>query len=191
MLVTSTCLGLLLGFASPPRSASVSGRVLLPNGAGAAMAVVSLEGSAKSQPGKDTLMDQRGKQFLPHVLAVTVGTVVTFPNSDTVFHNVFAHFHAKRFDLGMYPQGSSKRQRFDKPGLVALFCNVHSEMSAFIMVLDTPYFAVTDKEGKFTITGVEMGQYTAKVWHESGAVFSQRLTVDDGRESLQLKLARR
>ena len=99
--------------------------------------------------------------FLPHVSVVTAGTLVHFPNDDTVFHNVFAYFQAKKFDLGMYPRGATKSVTFDKPGLVVLLCNVHSDMSAYIMVVDTPYYAVTDKRGQYRHRGRATGDLYA------------------------------
>jgi plastocyanin len=153
--------------------------------------VVYLEGAKKAAPLPKAVVDQRNQTFMPHVSVVTVGTTVEFPNNDTIFHNVFAYFHAKKFDLGMYPRGSTKRQTFDKKGVVALLCNVHSEMSAYIMVVDTPYYAVTDKSGKFQIKDVEPGSYTLHAWHESGAAYTQNITVKSGDLSLKLNLARK
>jgi plastocyanin len=118
---------------------------------GAREAVIYLEGGQKAVPLPHAMVDQRNKTFVPHVSVVTVGTTVRFPNDDTVFHNVFAYFQAKRFDLGIYPRGASKSETFDKPGLVALLCNIHSNMSAYIVVVDTPYYAVSDSSGRFLI----------------------------------------
>ncbi|HXG24233.1 MAG TPA: carboxypeptidase regulatory-like domain-containing protein [Chthonomonadales bacterium] len=168
----------------------VSGKAVLANRGAARQAVVYLEGSKKSMPMTKVLIDQRDKVFIPHVSVVTVGTTVEFPNNDTVFHNVFAYFQAKKFDLGMYPRGASKRVTFDKPGLVALLCNVHSEMSAYIMVVDTPYFAVTDAQGNFRIRDVPPGTYTLRAWHESGAELKQTVTIKADSAPLNLVLSR-
>ena len=95
-------------------------------------------------------MDQRDQTFVPHVLAITVGTTVEFPNSDLTFHNVFSLSKTKSFDLGRYSRGKSKSVRFDRPGVVQVFCDIHSHMSAFILVFAHRYFAVTDRAGRHT-----------------------------------------
>lgn len=190
MLLTNPVAILLLSALSSGPTATLKGRVTLPNGKPAVEAVVSFKGDAPARPIQGAVMDQKGKRFIPHVLVVPVGTVVTFPNHDDVFHNVFAHFHAKRFDLGMYPQGAVKKQLFDKAGLIALFCNVHSEMSAFIMVVDTPFYAVTDSQGRFSIPNVPEGTYMVQGWHESGSKLTQKLQFGGGSE-IDLKLERK
>ncbi|HZP83211.1 MAG TPA: carboxypeptidase regulatory-like domain-containing protein [Chthonomonadaceae bacterium] len=171
--------------------AVVSGQVALAGKGAAREAVVTLEGEKKAAPMAKAVVDQRDKTFLPHVSVVTRGTTVQFPNNDTVFHNVFAYFNAKKFDLGMYPRGATKRVTFDKPGLVALLCNVHSEMSAYIVVVDTPYYAITDRQGHFRIGNVAPGTYTLRVWHESGAALTQSFTVKAEDTALNLTLARK
>ncbi|HLK60779.1 MAG TPA: carboxypeptidase regulatory-like domain-containing protein [Chthonomonadaceae bacterium] len=190
-------LGLLLGawagtlFAIPASApVEITGQILLEKGV-AHEAVIYLEGSQKSQPLAKAVVDQRNKAFVPHVSVVTKGTIIQFPNNDTVFHNVFAYYQAKKFDLGMYPRGAVKTVTFDKPGLVALLCNVHSDMSAYIMVVDTPYYAVTDKQGKFRIANVPPGAYTVHAWHETGAETTQTLTVAAGAQPLNLTLKRK
>jgi len=189
---TMNALGaLFLSLAVGARAVDVSGQAALAGRGPARGAVVFLEGGKKAAPMAKAVMDQRGKQFIPHVLVVTVGTTVQFPNNDTVFHNVFAYFNAKKFDLGMYPRGATRTQTFDRPGLVAVLCNVHSEMSAYIMVVDTPYFAVTDKQGRFRIKSVPPGSYTLRAWHESGAVLTQAVTVKAEDTLLDLTLARK
>lgn len=150
-------------------------------------AVVTLEGSEKSKPMTGARISQKGKVFRPHVLVVTVGTKVDFPNDDTIYHNVFAHFKAKRFDLGMYPRGTTKSVTFDNPGLVSILCNVHPEMSAYIVVVETPYFATTDRHGRFRIEGVRPGEYVVKTWHESGRTRQSRLPIAGDKE-LQIDL---
>ena len=125
-----------------------------------------------------------------NILAVPMGTTVDFPNHDVVFHNVFAEYNAKRFDLGMYPRGEKRTQKFDKPGLVAVFCSVHSDMSAYILVVDTPYYAVADSGGHFSIPGVRPGRYKVKVWHESGEISEQEMTLA-GDDTLNLTTHRK
>ena len=117
------------------------------------------------EPGR-AAMDQRDQTFVPHVLAITVGTTVDFPNSDVTFHNVFSLSKTKTFDLGRYSRGKSKAIRFDRPGVVQVFCDIHSHMSAYILVFAHRYFALTDTSGRFAIAGVPPGVYTLAVWHE-------------------------
>lgn len=160
-----------------PIADSVAGSVSLSNGKAASQAVVWLDGSVKSKPMSRAIVDQRGRKFIPHISAVTVGTEISFPNNDTVFHNVFAAFDAKKFDLGMYPRGKTKIQSFPKPGLVALMCSIHAEMSAYVMVVDTPYFTVADSKGKFKLPPAQAGRYTLRCWHESGETWSSTIEV--------------
>lgn len=125
-------------------------------------------------------MDQRNEQFAPHLLAITVGTTVDFPNDDTTFHNVFSLSRVKSFDLGRYPRGQSKSVVFDKPGVVPVSCDIHSHMSAYILVFSHPFFTVTDDEGRYSIDGVPPGAYTLMVWSELGRAEPRRVTVSDG-----------
>jgi plastocyanin len=109
---------------------------------------------------------QRNKQFEPHLLVVTVGTVVEFPNLDPFFHNVFSLFDGKRFDLGLYEAGSSKNVTFTRAGVCYVFCNIHPEMSAVVVAVDTPYYTVSARDGSFAIANVPAGRYAASAWHE-------------------------
>ena len=125
-------------------------------------------------------MDQRNERFVPYVLAITVGTTVDFPNSDNIYHNVFS-LKAPRFDLGRYAAGRSKSVRFDRPGIVRVFCEIHSHMSAFILVFNHRYFAVTSADGRYQISRVPSGRYTLVAWNE-GAIRESRPVVipEDG-----------
>ena len=125
-------------------------------------------------------MDQRNETFYPHVLAVTVGSVVDFPNSDSTFHNVFSLSKAKRFDLGRYSAGHSRSIRFDRPGIVRVFCDIHSHMSAFILVFSHPYFAVTDSQGRYHIDNVPPGNYGVIAWNEGNPSDPKGVIVPDG-----------
>ena len=116
-------------------------------------------------PGRATL-DQRDESFVPYVVAVTVGSTVDFPNSDRTYHNVFSLSKARRFDLGRYPRGQSRSVRFDRPGEVRVFCEIHSHMSAWILVFAHRYFATTDAEGRYRIEGVPPGAYTLAAWND-------------------------
>ena len=109
---------------------------------------------------------QKDKTFSPHVLAVPLGSFVDFPNLDPIFHNAFSSYSGQIFDVGLYPPGTSRSVRFTREGVVRVFCNIHSSMSAMIVVLATPYFAVTGRDGSFTLPDVPPGEYTLRVVHE-------------------------
>jgi plastocyanin len=110
---------------------------------------------------------QKNKSFEPHVLVVPVGSLVEFPNRDPFFHNVFSLFEGKRFDLGLYEAGSTRDVHFDKPGVSYIFCNIHPEMSAVVIAVETPYYATSDARGEITIRDVPAGRYTLRVWYEA------------------------
>ena len=142
-----------------------------------------------SGPPAPARMIQKDKTFMPHVLAVQVGSKVEFPNFDPIFHNAFSNYDGQLFDVGLYPPGSSRSVRFDRVGFVRVFCNIHANMSAVIAVVPTATFAVSGKDGSFTISGVEPGEYTLRVFHERAseatlASLTQRIMV--GSALLQL-----
>jgi len=112
---------------------------------------------------------QQGHAFAPHVLIVPVGVYVDFPNHDLTFHNAFSLFEGKRFDLGLYEAGTSKRVKFDRPGIAYVFCNIHYDMSAIIIALPTPYYGLTDRKGIVKLTGVLPGQYRLRIWAEGAS----------------------
>jgi plastocyanin len=124
-------------------------------------------------------MDQKNETFVPHVLPITVGTTVDFPNSDHTYHNVFSLSKTKSFDLGRYAVGRSKAIRFDRPGIVRVFCDIHSHMSAFILVFAHRYFALTDEEGRYRIESVPPGAYTVMTWSESAPLDSARVLIPE------------
>lgn len=126
---------------------------------------------------------QQNETFLPHVLAITKGSTVEFPNDDPFFHNVFSFSSAASFNLGRYPRGQSKVQKFTKAGLVKVFCDIHSHMSASILVLDHPYFAIPAVDGTYEIANVPSGQYTIVGWHERVGERSAGVQVQPGRAS--------
>lgn len=131
------------------------------------------------RPGR-AKMDQRGQQFIPRVLAITVGTTVDFPNSDTTFHNAFSLAPVGMFDLGRYRPGRTRSFKFDRPGIVPVSCDIHSHMSAYILVFSHPFFAVTDDDGRYSISGVPGGTYNLAVWSEIGLPPKRQVTVVDG-----------
>src|SRR5882724_11396872 len=110
---------------------------------------------------------QHNKSFEPHVVVVPVGSVVAFPNHDPFFHNVFSLFEGKRFDLGLYEAGTTRDVHFDKRGISYIFCNIHPEMSAVVVAVDTPYYGISDSRGQVVIANVPSGKYTLRVWYES------------------------
>ncbi|HKV75827.1 MAG TPA: hypothetical protein VJN95_15010 [Gemmatimonadales bacterium] len=120
------------------------------------------------------------KQFIPHLLVVTVGSSVTFPNHDSFKHNVFSLSDAGAFDLGLYSRGDGKSARFDKPGIVRVYCNVHATMSGFVLVLDTPWSGQAAGDGTFQLHDVPPGDYTLHAWHERAKEVTQPLTVPAG-----------
>lgn len=147
------------------------------------MSVVYLESAPRGafeqvEPGH-AVMDQRNETFVPHVLAITTGTTVDFPNSDRIYHNVFSLSKTRPFDLGRYAAGHSKSIRFDRPGIVRVFCDIHSHMSAFILVFNHPFFAVTDAAGHYRIENVPPGTYTLVAWNEGVTTDSRPVTVGD------------
>jgi plastocyanin len=130
-------------------------------------------------------MTQKDKTFTPHVLAIRTGTTVDFPNFDPIFHNAFSNYDGKTFDVGLYPPGSSRSVRFNRPGVVRVFCNIHAAMSAVIVVLNSPYFATTRKDGSFEIPSVPAGEYRARVFHERATqatldALERRVSVAEG-----------
>jgi plastocyanin len=119
--------------------------------------------------------------FTPRVLAITRGSTVDFPNTDPFFHNVFSLSGPATFDLGRFPQGTSRRRQFTKPGIVRVYCHIHSHMSATILVLDHPFFTIPELDGTFTIGGLPPGRHTIVGWHERVGERTAVIQVEAGR----------
>jgi len=149
-------------------------------------------GSAERLPAPGTfVMEQKGKKFLPHVLVVPVGATVDFPNFDPIFHNAFSNFSGQPFDTGLYAPGTSQSVHFRRPGIVRVFCNIHSTMSAVIVVLPTHLYAVTSSDGTFRLTDVPPGTYQLRFWHERSPEetlkkMERTLRVESANEKLPL-----
>jgi plastocyanin len=117
-------------------------------------------------PAANLRLVQKNKSFQPHILVVQAGSMVEFPNRDPFFHNVFSLFEGKRFDLGLYEAGTSRMVRFDRPGISYIFCNIHPEMSAVVITIATPLFAISNQEGQISLADVPYGRYVLRVWSE-------------------------
>ena len=152
--------------ASAQGPAELRGRAQTADGKPAPDTVVWLEAPAAPRPPQAArvVLDQRNLAFSPHVLVVRVGTTVDFPNNDRVFHNVFSFRDGKKFDLGMYPVGALRHVTFDKAGVSRIFCNIHPNMAAYVVAVDSPYFARSGDDGRFTIAGVPQGAQTYHAW---------------------------
>jgi plastocyanin len=145
--------------------------------------------ASQSNSSRPPRLVQQHKRFEPHVLVVPVGTAVEFPNHDPFFHNVFSLFEGKRFDLGLYEAGTTRLVHFDRPGVSYIFCNIHPEMSAAVIALKTPYYAVSDVAGRVSIAEVPPGRYLMEVWFEGGSAdnlksLSREVTISSREHSL-------
>jgi len=151
------------------------------------------EGAAAPPPKFEAVMDQRNRAFVPHVLPVQTGTAVRFPNSDNVRHQVYSFSAPKRFQLPLYEGSPAEPIVFDKPGVVALGCNIHDRMSAFIVIVDTPWFGKTS-DGPVVLKDLPAAMYTVRVWHERlrGKPPERSITLAEGAEqSLQFTVGGR
>jgi plastocyanin len=136
-----------------------------------------------------TRMVQKNKTFTPHVLPIPIGSTVDFPNSDPIFHNAFSNYNGQIFDIGLYPPGSTRSVKFRSPGIVRVFCNIHSTMSAVIVVLKSPWYATSDEDGAFELEGVPEGSYRLGVYYERAteqtlAALQKTVTVTSQNEDL-------
>ena len=153
-----------------------------PNNAGVVVWLTPLSGQAAPLHPVRARLAQHNKHFEPHLVVVPVGSTVDFPNQDPFFHNVFSLYKGKRFDLGLYEAGTSRAVKFERPGVSFIFCNIHPEMSAVVLAMPTPYFAISNAAGEVSIPDVPAGRYRLETWYErsSGeelAKLAQEVTV--------------
>ena len=146
---------------------------------------------APASPPRHIEMLQRNKQFVPHVVALSVGSTVDFPNVDPIFHNAFSNFSGQPFDIGLYAPRTSRSVTFRTPGIVRVFCNIHSTMSAVIAVVNSPWFAVSQAGGKYVISNVPAGEYVLRLFHERALpdklrFLEHRISVTEGVNALPL-----
>ena len=158
---------LILAFALPSLAATIEVRVQDARGRAVKEAVVYAEPEGRTLPlaRKTAVMDQKNRMFIPHVLAVQTGTAVRFPNSDDIRHHVYSFSPAKQFQLPLYKGTPANPEVFDKAGVVTLGCNIHDQMSAFIVIVDTPHFAITAANGRASLRDVGAGRYTLRIWY--------------------------
>jgi plastocyanin len=156
--------------------------------AGGAFGLVTLEpvgGKWKARTPKKLILEQRGREFLPHLMAISVGSTVSFPNFDNVFHNVFSTSALGAFDLGLYKSGEAREYKFEKEGILRVGCNLHANMSAYIAVVSAPAYVVTDEAGAFAFKHLAPGKYKLKAWSEkSKAPITQDVTIKVGRNEI-------
>jgi truncated hemoglobin YjbI/plastocyanin len=154
-----------------PAGAWLRGAIKIDGQAPSGLGVVMLwpERGGKKRVPKQRIMEQRGKAFAPHVMAVPVGSRVSFPNFDGIYHNVFSLSKPKSFDLGMYKSGETREIKVDKPGIVRLGCNIHANMSAYLIVVDAPHYVVVDSDGGYSFKSLAPGKYRVQAWHEQSS----------------------
>lgn len=192
VLVLVCCMAILHA-QQPSHAAELTGRVVFPPVAKRLhlpSAVVWLTAIGNSQviqpsPSRKFSLVQKNRMFTPHLLVIPVGSIVSFPNEDPFFHNVFSLFNGKRFDLGLYEAGSTREVEFSREGVSYIFCNIHPEMSAVVIALSTPLFAIAESNAHFAIHSIPAGEYELHVWIEGTPQpaldrLSRRITVRDG-----------
>ena len=163
-----------------PEHANLTGRALA-RGKPAADVVIWLDAPTAPRPQEQRfVMRQRNMEFVPRVLVAPVGSTIELPNNDRVFHNVFSFTNGKPFDLGLYPTGASKRITLDRPAVNRLYCNIHPHMGAYIVAVDSPFYATSDRAGSFAIREVPPARYTYHAWRSGAPTLTAAITVGDG-----------
>ena len=147
--------------------------------------VASVQKVSASEQKAHYRLVQRNKRFEPNLLVIPVGSVVDFPNADPWFHNVFSLYRGKRFDLGLYQAGAQRSVKFDRIGPSYLFCNIHPEMTGVVLVVDSGFFGISDKAGRYSIADVPPGRYTVHVWYENATpeslkTLQRSVTIEGG-----------
>jgi plastocyanin len=148
------------------------------------------DGKAPKRTAKFRVIEQRNKMFAPHLIAVPVGSTVAFPNFDSIYHNVFSLSQPQRFDLGMYKGGDMREMKFAKPGIIRLGCNIHANMSAYLVVVDAPHYVVAEQDGGFAFKSLRPGKYKVQAWSEQSAepvVTELMLKAGDNETTIDLK----
>ncbi len=190
----SFSVGLSLAAPTPAHATTLSGTVMLRDShvdavnrrkdfSGVVVSAARVNAPLPAPPARHAVMLQKNKMFTPHILPIVTGTFVDFPNADPIFHNAFSSYNGQIFDVGLYPPGTSRSVRFSRPGVVRVFCNIHSTMSSIILVMNTEYFASTAKDGSFELN-LPPGEYDLSVFHERAteqtlAALSHRVIVGD------------
>lgn len=180
---------------APPAKATIgtlAGNLRIDGKTPAGLGVVMLtpvKGSTKKRVPKTRIIEQRGREFAPRVMAVPVGSTVSFPNYDPVFHNVFSISKSKAFDLGFYKSGETREMKFDKPGIVRLGCNLHASMAAYLIVVAAPHYVVVDKDGAFSFKALAPGTYKVQVWNErAGDPIDSEVEIEEGQNAKDFDL---
>jgi plastocyanin len=193
-VILTVCVLVLAGVA---QAGEIKGKVSvqgLKSAENIAVYVDAIAGKTFSAPSQHVTVDQKQMKFVPHVVAVQQGTTVEFLNSDPVGHNVYwpsiSGNKKLAHNLGTWPKGQTKAFQFNDLGTAPLLCNVHPEMSGYVVVVPTPYFAVTDKDGNFVIKDVPAGKYTLKTWSEEGKVVTQAVEVSGASTSVALTVSK-
>ena len=168
------------------------GTILLEGKAPSGLGLVMLwpkTGKAVKRPAKFRVIEQRNKTFAPHLIAVPVGSTVAFPNFDSIYHNVFSLSQPQRFDLGLYKSGDMRQVVFNKPGIIRLGCNIHANMSAYLVVVDAPHYVVAEQDGGFSFRSLRPGKYKVQAWSEQSAEpMTTEVTIKAGDNQTTLDL---
>jgi plastocyanin len=187
--LAAAALALVSAAAPAGAPSAVRGTVTVAGAKSNANAVVTLEAPGLQAPpiAEPVKIDQKGFRFLPHVTVIPTGSTVRFLNNDPEPHNVYSP--EGRYNLGTWPTGDTKDHVFKKPGVYSQLCNIHPDMLAYVVVVETPYYAVTDEAGSYVIRNVPPGQYTLVVWHEKKDGLEREVTVEAGKPlKLDLRL---